>query len=157
MHSATRTCLLAAALFLTSTASLEAYDSRVVYYYYSPYVYDGCGAVAVYRAWLVSAPVVVAPVIATPAPVVSTNPRWFAPQTPAPPSGEAATPPRSEGPQVSESRLPTAQTPPPKFYDAYYVAASSQPVQRETCSVAFWNLADRPLQLHIAGRSHIIA
>jgi hypothetical protein len=55
-----------------------------------------------------------------------------------------------------ESRTPTAQAPPPKFYDAYYVAGTGASDAKETCSVAFWNLADRPLELRVAGRTHTI-
>ncbi len=154
MKITTRAWLLAAGTVMTVTASLDAHGAQPVYYY-PLYVHDPCGVVVAYR--VVASPVVVVPAAITAVPAISPNLRRFAPQTPAPPSGEAPAAPHGLAPQVIESRTPTMEGPPPKFYDAYYVAGSTADPPKNTCSVAFWNLADRPLALHVAGRSHMIA
>ena len=152
-----RTALSVCLLVLASAASAEADYARVVYYR-PVYVYDPCVYHASYgpwHSWYYSAPVFVTegalPSQVSPQPSI----RQYAPQTPAPPSPEQILTPPREKPQVRESR--SAQPPPvsAKFYDSYYVAGIAAN-QHAMCSVAFWNLADKPVQLHIGGQTHTV-
>lgn len=150
MRSALSVCLW----LLMGGAYVNADYVRVVYY--RPiHVYDPCAHYVAYGSWYHSSPIFVT-TVASPAPIApqpSTRP--YAPQTPAPPSPEPIQSQPREKPQVRESRSAQPGPVSPKYYDSYYVAgAAGNPT--ESCSVAFWNLANQPLQLRIAGQTHTV-
>jgi hypothetical protein len=52
---------------------------------------------------------------------------------------------------------PASQTKETRFFDSYPVAArGGERPNPARCSVSFWNLTDRALKLHVAGRDHVV-
>jgi hypothetical protein len=133
-------------MLLLTTASLEANDGRIVYFRPAYYYYQPCSEVVYYQHWVGSEAI---PHV----PQATTN--QYAPQAPAPASPEQIWSAPREKPQVKEFRTSQAEPEQVKYYDAYYVAARPGP-RLPTCSIAFWNLSDRPMHIRVGDKMHVV-